>query len=440
MKKRIISLIFVIIFSFTIISRNRIIGYSDGLTISMVSAGAMALGESLGFSLSMTSGNTSVMDEWYQKQITTYLNGRQLTDVFGSEPLKAVAGKLAIGQLAYNGLLQFFEWMKGTKTTEKDIIVSSIYLPMGYDVTGTYMQIKQQCPPVGFGTFGNVTIEHDNYTFYIKQAGSIKASGTYHDDGIFFFRCYSSNPSRVYFFYAKSANDNDLYEQNYAQLSYSTYGTMSVGDLSGTGAIDPGYEWQGDMGLGIDTNLDQIMSSIKNNAFEGDLSVTGEIVEPAPAPTPVPTFEPYPPVDDILPGINTGIEIGNDLIVGQQAQTGAITQGLEGVQDAVGSLEGTIEAIADTPTAEELPDFKFDLRDLFPFCIPFDIYRLLSSFDAEPVAPHVQLPIVIDSINFRYNLDLDFSAWNPVAQAMRTAELIVYAIALAWATGKVIKW
>lgn len=167
--------------------------------------------------------------------------------------------------------------------------------------------------------------------------------------------------------------------------------------------------------------------------------------EPAP-----PEPEPPGPAEDVLTGVNTIIGQQNtqisqnqqDMQIQQQQlqQQQQQLQQQQQINQSTQSIKDSIEQITETPTSEDLPDFKFDLRELFPFCIPFDIYRLLSSFDAEPEAPHVQLPIVIDSINFRYNLDLDFSSWNPVAQAMRTAELIVYAIGLAWATGKVIKW
>lgn len=125
----------------------------------------------------------------------------------------------------------------------------------------------------------------------------------------------------------------------------------------------------------------------------------------------------------------------------QQQQTQQqIQQSQQQMQQDTASIDDTLKDVTATPGQSDLPSFKFDLRELFPFCIPFDIYRLLSSFDSTPTAPHVQLPIVIQSIGFSYTLDLDFSAWDPVAQAMRTAELIVYAIGLAWATGKVIKW
>lgn len=170
-----------------------------------------------------------------------------------------------------------------------------------------------------------------------------------------------------------------------------------------------------------------------------------EVEEPVP-----PEPEPPGPAEDVLTGVNTIIGQQNtqisqnqqDLQIQQQQlqQQQQQLQQQQQISTNTSDIKDAIENVTEVPTSEQLPEFKFDLRELFPFCIPFDIYHLLSSFDAEPQAPHVQLPIVINSIGFSYNLDLDFSAWNTVAQAMRTAELIVYAIGLAWATGKVIKW
>lgn len=131
--------------------------------------------------------------------------------------------------------------------------------------------------------------------------------------------------------------------------------------------------------------------------------------------------------------------------------TGAIGQAAYDVQSAIGaqtaaldeSLSTTaegVETIAEALEDEPINWQKYDLRGLFPFCIPFDIYNMLQALDASPTAPHVQLPFEIASIGFSYLIDLDFSAFDQVAAVMRQMELIVYAIALAWATSKVIKW
>lgn len=110
------------------------------------------------------------------------------------------------------------------------------------------------------------------------------------------------------------------------------------------------------------------------------------------------------------------------------------------IKETSESIDSTLKEVKDAIQPGEITPKKFDLRRLFPFCIPFDIHNMLKKFDAEPQAPHVQLPFVIESIGFSYMFDLDFSAFDGLASAMRTIELIVYCLGLAWATSKVIKW
>ena len=124
----------------------------------------------------------------------------------------------------------------------------------------------------------------------------------------------------------------------------------------------------------------------------------------------------------------------------QQQMQNEMQQTQQEMQQNTESIDDTLKDIKDSIEPSEITAKTFDLRELFPFCIPFDIYHLLQKFNADPVAPHVQLPFVIESIGFSYMLDLDFSAFDPVAQVMRTVEFIVFAIGLAWATSKVIKW
>lgn len=139
--------------------------------------------------------------------------------------------------------------------------------------------------------------------------------------------------------------------------------------------------------------------------------------------------------------------------IGTQTGTisGAIDQAISDVQTAIGeqtvaldeSLSATaegVETIAEALEDEAINWRKFDLRGLFPFCIPFDIYNMLNALDASPIAPRVQIPFIISSLGFRYDFDIDLSIFDSVAAVMRQMELICYGIALAWATSKVIKW
>ena len=253
-----------------------------------------------------------------------------------------------------------------------------------------------------------------------------------------------------------------------------------------------------------DTNLDQLLGDIDQAVADNNLVVEGEVIDiPVPPPTPMP-IEPDTPLQDVpWEGLDNNLqqlyeqgleEIGTigeaqDAIteaIGDQTGaledaiadnagvvsgaidqavsdvegaiadnagvvSGAIDQAVSDVQTAIGeqtaaldeSLSATaegVETIAEAIEDEEINWRKFDLRGLFPFCIPFDIYNMLNALDASPTAPHVQLPFVIQSIGFSYMLDLDFSAFDSVAAIMRQMELICYGLALAWATSKVIKW
>ena len=115
-------------------------------------------------------------------------------------------------------------------------------------------------------------------------------------------------------------------------------------------------------------------------------------------------------------------DVGNAIGTQTGVISGAIDQAVSDVQSAIGeqtaaldeSLSVTaegVETIAEAIEDEEINWRKFDLKGLFPFCIPFDIYNMLKALDASPTAPHVQLPFVIQSIGFSYMLDLDFSAF-----------------------------
>lgn len=76
----------------------------------------------------------------------------------------------------------------------------------------------------------------------------------------------------------------------------------------------------------------------------------------------------------------------------------------------------------------------FDLREFFPFCIPFDIYNLVTMFVAEPVAPVFEWEIPVPSMGKSFKLEVDLSAWDGIAQLFRTLELVGFIIGLGWIT------
>ncbi len=93
----------------------------------------------------------------------------------------------------------------------------------------------------------------------------------------------------------------------------------------------------------------------------------------------------------------------------------------------------------------ELEPFQLevDLTTIFPFCIPFDLIKLLSVLDAEPETPvfDLNLPSLSASGEVVSNeFTVDLSSFNGLMEIVRMGELLVFLIGLAVLTGHVIKW
>lgn len=87
--------------------------------------------------------------------------------------------------------------------------------------------------------------------------------------------------------------------------------------------------------------------------------------------------------------------------------------------------------------ASEPSKWQFPLTAFFPFCIPFDIYNMLTAFKAEPEAPHYTFKTTVRGTDYGFTVDL--SPFNSVAAVLRKLELVAFSIGLAFATNKLIK-
>lgn len=463
--------------------------FADPFTASQIGAVAYAAMSSWGISFNAANATSVGMGQFMADQIDSYVEstGGTIASIFGGRLAIDVASKLVVGQQMYNALVDFKDWlvskfgMGSTDISLQDGVFNNLSIPN----KGTAGEITQEGLSATFNDYvvGNRGEGYRNIDIYLNGSRLTGNSSTgtqvYTGGGVSLI--YKDN--NLYF--QSPTTDLNIGGSSYWQTLYIRNPSMN-NSLSWNGldyvaptVIDPSYEWLGQVGDYQDTNLEQLLEHILDDVEGNTLIVTGEVI-PLDPPQPVPTWE---PVDDVIDGINQGGEvitdIGNDIgdisghlddlgeiggdIVGElegvnqgiQTQTGilsgAIDQAVSDVTDAIStqtealseSAEATAaatEAIADALEDESINWRKFDLRGLFPFCIPFDIYNMLQAFDASPTAPHVQLPFVIESLGFSYTIDLDFSGFDQVAAVMRQMELIVYGIALAWATSKVIKW
>lgn len=90
------------------------------------------------------------------------------------------------------------------------------------------------------------------------------------------------------------------------------------------------------------------------------------------------------------------------------------------------------------------PDaYKADLRDVFPFCIPFDLIRLLKVFQAEPRAPVFEFPVDLEFNNpftgekildYHEVFVLDFADYEEVVKILRAFQVVFFIIGLMMIT------
>lgn len=123
-----------------------------------------------------------------------------------------------------------------------------------------------------------------------------------------------------------------------------------------------------------------------------------------------------------------------DTSTGTQTQTQTQT----GAQ-AVPQSQTANPAITDVQTQTTFNGAALTLADIFPFCIPFDVYWMLKGFAVGREAPQFDIDLVLPGwLNYTYTFD--FSQFERYAQVVRTGELAVFVIGLAAATRKFIKW
>lgn len=79
-----------------------------------------------------------------------------------------------------------------------------------------------------------------------------------------------------------------------------------------------------------------------------------------------------------------------------------------------------------------------DLREYFPFCIPFDLYKMFSCLVADPVTPSFTIGIPSPKGIVTYTISL--SRWDGIAAMLRSCEVAAFCLGLYSATRKYIKW
>lgn len=106
-------------------------------------------------------------------------------------------------------------------------------------------------------------------------------------------------------------------------------------------------------------------------------------------------------------------------------------------QDAVDE-----ETDNERPFVQEVPEgwvIVDGLEDFFPFCIPWDLYGIISLLNAEPVAPVIHYNMGFGGRFDSEEIVLDFSAWEYAAMVFRILIIIGFVIFLIIKTRDLIR-
>lgn len=88
----------------------------------------------------------------------------------------------------------------------------------------------------------------------------------------------------------------------------------------------------------------------------------------------------------------------------------------------------------------DVGSYEVDLTYIFPFCLPFDLIRLLNALDAEPVTPCFDFPFVVPALDIDMSVKIDLSFLDGVMEIFRTCETVTFIISLIFATSRLIRW
>ena len=93
----------------------------------------------------------------------------------------------------------------------------------------------------------------------------------------------------------------------------------------------------------------------------------------------------------------------------------------------------------DSSSDVDQKDYAIDLRQIFPFCIPFDLIHLLNVLDAEPEAPRFEIPIDLEAdnpftgkkiVDYHTKIVIDMSDYEQPIKVIRIFEVMFFILAL----------
>lgn len=144
-------------------------------------------------------------------------------------------------------------------------------------------------------------------------------------------------------------------------------------------------------------------------------------------------------VNDVIgvKGVDTSIDGVTDTTTGVSLPLDTPIWGTT-VGDTTGETVGDIVNESDKVNDSSVSGFP-DLTEIFPFCIPFDILRLLKLLRTPMEVPVFEIPIDIPWFNVHYDMVLDMAQFSSLATIVRTFMALMWVVFLILATRRLIR-
>lgn len=398
--------------------------------------------------------------EYVEQQIYNYSQlTNQSTEEIAKGLLNGVSvakdGTLYLGQSALNRIKQIGNWITGSSdnwVVELPVVSTDYYIgniPVSF--VGSYTTLQNGSYTENM-TFSNSNIyafqylDGDHQGYIVPCFVSLDSfTGTYTIPGLP-ERSFTSSSGLVWNFYVRSAlvsqrvawDGIPLVNQrmNGQELSayidsFSNSVTAPVSNIQDTfyggdwsdfvGGLSLPQGYQGAIDLGVINDIEQVLEGA--TSYELSIDKFMEAIKEA--------------IDEGVADIPLSIPADGTIVVTPDVPM-VLTPEYEQVApvDMPAESDRTIviddEALA--PTEDIIDDMKLQLKDVFPFCIPFDIYDILSKFNATPEAPRIVVNFTLPLVNHQVNYTFDLSPFNDVASVLRVMELVAAVVGLAVAT------
>ena len=113
--------------------------------------------------------------------------------------------------------------------------------------------------------------------------------------------------------------------------------------------------------------------------------------------------------------------------------------------DTTKDLVDSITDSVDISVSEELSDYMMPtgISSVFPFCLPFDLYRGIRLLSVKPVAPVLEIPFEVPEFGlfkgYKTTLTIEFEKYDKYFSVFRWGIYFIFALGLVFISTKIVK-